>query len=94
MDYAHERRAGLADRAYHLDMSRTSTRHVQHFKELPLSRRGRHPGGVPKVRDYQWSIVVDAKLDKAAKAAAKEAGLPLAAWVRQVVKKQLGLPVI
>jgi hypothetical protein len=49
---------------------------------------------VPSKRDYQWAIVVDAKLDKAAKAAAKEAGLPLAAWVRLLVRKQLGLPTI
>jgi hypothetical protein len=45
-----------------------------------------------KNRDYQWSIIVDPKLDKAAKAAAKEAGLPLAAWLRLVVRKQLGMP--
>lgn len=52
------------------------------------------PDAVPKVRDYQWSIIVDAKLDKAAKAAAKEAGLPLATWVRQVIKSKLGLPTL
>lgn len=45
---------------------------------------------VPSKRDYQWSIVVDAKLDKAAKAAAKELGLSLADLVRQAVRKQLG----
>jgi hypothetical protein len=45
-------------------------------------------------REHQWSVVVDAKLDKAAKAAAKEAGLPLAAWIRAVVRKQLGLPTL
>ena len=45
-------------------------------------------------REIQWNIVVDAKLNKAAKAAAKEAGLSLSAWVRQVVRGRLGLPTI
>jgi predicted HicB family RNase H-like nuclease len=44
--------------------------------------------------DRQWNLVVDAKLDKAARAAAKEAGLSLSAWLRAVVRKQLGLPTI
>lgn len=63
-------------------------------KDLRRTRRAGHAREVPKVRDYQWSIIVDAKLDKQAKAAAKEAGLPLAAWVRLVIKKQLGLPTL
>jgi predicted HicB family RNase H-like nuclease len=44
--------------------------------------------------DRQWNLVVDAKLDKAARAAAKEAGLTLSAWIRLVVRKQLGLPLL
>jgi hypothetical protein len=45
-------------------------------------------------RDHQWNVIVDPKLDKAARAAAKEMGLPLAAWVRLVVRKQLGWPIV
>lgn len=64
--------------------------------KLQASRARRHDRGMAKgqVRDHQWAIIVDAKLDAAAKKAAKEAGLPLAAWVRQVVKLKLGLPTL
>jgi hypothetical protein len=45
-------------------------------------------------REYQWNIIVDAKLDKAARQAAKDAGMQLSSWIRAVVRKQLGWPTI
>jgi hypothetical protein len=62
---------------------------------LPTARDDATIGAMPaKDRTYQWNVVVDRTLDKAARAAAKEAGLPLAAWIRAVVRKQVGLPTL
>lgn len=45
-------------------------------------------------RDHQWNIIVDEKLDKAARKAAKAAGLNLSQWVRALVRQRLGMPTI
>lgn len=47
-----------------------------------------------QARDHQWNVIVDAKLDAAARAAASKAGVTLSTWLRAIAREKLGLPTI